>query len=101
MIWKRISPRVWKPTGEGEVLEGVYRGLASRGAVDGQWSVALIERDGDADKIEVYSVGGVRLVALLQTSIVAIGERVRITFTGHETTLNGYEAKTFEIEVLR
>lgn len=93
--WTDVSaPQPWNPKMCPELV-GHYGGKITRVGPYGTYEVVLIK----VPRLGVFTVSGVKIVELINASMVSVGHPIHVVFTGYETTSRGYQCKQFELRV--
>jgi len=94
--WREVVvPQVWRPDEVGEEIIGKYGGRTLRNGQYGQYEVILVHVPDEG----TYMLTGVRIVQLMDASMIELGHPVRVIWKGVKTTGSGYEMKDYEVLV--
>lgn len=94
--WRKVtSPRPWTPKEVGDRLVGYYGGRTVRTGKHGQYEVALVHVPLDG----CYMLTGVRIIQLIDASMIGIGHPIQVIWQGLVDTAGGHQMKTFEVLV--
>lgn len=97
-VWRKVkAPKIWRPD-PGELLEGVYGGRTLRNGVYGQYEVILVRVPAEST---TYIISGVKIIQLVDTALLSIGEDIRIHFVGDIALKEGRTMRDFELFVAR
>jgi hypothetical protein len=92
--WRKAEPpRTWSPTEQGEELVGFYWGRTLRRGRYGPYEVAMLAVPGQG----VWVVSGIKVIQLIDSSLVEVGQPLRIVFGGVQKLKDGKKTmKLFE-----
>lgn len=95
-VWKKVqAPKNWRPE-PGELLEGVYGGRTLRNGMYGQYEVILVRVPSEAT---TYMISGVKIIQLVDTALLRIGEDIRVHFVGDIKLGEDRTMRNFELYV--
>lgn len=79
--WRRVTaPKTWHPRYEGDELVGFYGGRTLRNGKFGQYEVVLVHVPYEG----TWTLSGVRIIQLIDSSMIARGAPVCIVFKGEK-----------------
>ena len=79
--WKKVEvPRSWHPRTVGDSIVGFYAGRTTRNGAYGQYDVILVLVPGEG----AFMASGVRLMQLVDASMVETGHPVQIIYQGEK-----------------
>lgn len=92
--WRKADPpRTWSPTKQGEEIVGFYFGRTLRRSRYGSYEVVMLAVPGQG----VWVVSGVKVVQLVDASLVEVGQPLKIVFGGIQKLADGKKTmKLFE-----
>jgi hypothetical protein len=94
--WRKVEvPRSWNPRSPGQVLIGFYAGRTTRNGAFGQYDVVLVLVPGDG----AYMVSGVKLMQLLDASMIDTGHPIQIVYNGEKDLGDKKSMKLFDLLV--
>ncbi|OHD23661.1 MAG: hypothetical protein A2Y38_23475 [Spirochaetes bacterium GWB1_59_5] len=94
--WRKVvAPRPWQPKEPGGALLGYYGGRTLRTGPHGQYEVAIVHvpREG------AFMLTGVRIIQLIDASMIAIGHPIQVVWQGMVDTTAGHQMKNYEVLV--
>lgn len=96
-VWVEVKREgLWKPTREGDMLEGRYGGIQVANGPTGPFDVLEV-RD---DRGRIFGVSGVSAVNLVRAAGLRDGERMRLVYTGEVPAAAGRNPmRTFKLFV--
>lgn len=94
--WRKIEvPKMWSPNSVGDELRGFFIGRSVRVGQHGEYTVILVA----VPNVGAYCVTGVRIVQLVDASMVQPGQPVRVVWQGLLPLASGHSMKQFDFYI--